>query len=57
MLMSLHYLPVSLGLCMEYALGKSCLSSVQIRYKLGGVGPVDNRPLTNQLHHIVKKKM
>ena len=24
--------------------------------KLDGVGPVDNRPSTNKLHHIVKKK-
>ena len=24
--------------------------------ELDGVGPVDNRPSTNKLHHIVKKK-
>ena len=24
--------------------------------KLDGVGPVDNRPSTNELHHFVKKK-
>ena len=25
--------------------------------KLDGVGPVDNRPSTDKLHHIVKKKI
>ena len=25
-------------------------------YKLDGVGPVDNRPSTDKLHQIVKKK-
>ena len=29
----------------------SCLS-----YKLDGVGPVDNRPSTNKLHHFVRFK-
>ena len=24
--------------------------------KLDGVGPVDNRPYTNKLHHFVRKK-
>ena len=26
------------------------------KYKLGGVGPVDNRPSTHKLDHFVKKK-
>ena len=25
-------------------------------YKLDGVGPVDNRPSTDKLHHIIRKK-
>ena len=25
-------------------------------YKLDGVGPVDNRPSTNKLHHFVQKR-
>ena len=24
--------------------------------KLDGIGPVDNKPFTNKLHHFVKKK-
>ena len=31
--------------------GKACFLK-----KLDGVGPVDKRPSTNKLHHIVKKK-
>ena len=26
-------------------------------YKLDGVGPVDNRPSTDKLHHFVRKKL
>ena len=26
------------------------------QFKLDGVGPVDNRPSTDKLHHFVKKK-
>ena len=31
-------------------------SKCQTKYKLDGVGPVDNRPSTNKLHHFVKKR-
>ena len=27
-----------------------------LSWKLDGVGPVDNRPSTNKLHHFVRKK-
>ena len=27
------------------------------RLKLDGVGPVDNTPFTDELHHLVKKKL
>ena len=30
--------------------------SLLFTYKLDGVGPVDNRPSTDQLHHFVEKK-
>ena len=30
--------------------------STEINIKLDGVGPVDNRPSTDKLHHFVKKK-
>ena len=32
-----------------------CLNVEQNLLKLDGVGPVDNRPSTNKLHHFVKK--
>ena len=35
---------------------KICIFSPKI-LKLDGVGPVDNRPSTDKLHHFVKKKM
>ena len=33
-----------------------CLHMHQIPCKLDGVGPVDNRPSTDKLHHFVPKK-
>ena len=30
---------------------------ILVVFKLDGVGPVDNRPSTNKLHHFVQKKM
>ena len=35
---------------------KKCLVIGWTQLKLDGVGPVDNRPSTNKLHHFVKKK-
>ena len=31
-------------------------NTLQILTKLDGVGPVDNRPSTNKLHHFFQKK-
>ena len=33
-----------------------CYSAADDTLKLDGVGPVDNRPSTDKLHHFVKKK-
>ena len=32
------------------------LKKIRFVTKLDGVGPVDNRPSTDKLHHFVKKK-
>ena len=34
----------------------SWLAPVELVLKLDGVGPVDNRPSTDKLHHFIRKK-
>ena len=46
---------VSVFICLGFGFSKICLISNQ-EHKIDGVGPVDNRPCTNKLHHFVKKK-
>ena len=41
-------------LCTIYKCKNCCMQGHIL--KLDGVGPVDNRPHTNKLHYIVKKK-
>ena len=38
------------------ALASVLLSNTGNKVKLDGVGPVDNRPSTDRLHHFVQKK-
>ena len=39
-----------------FKLFKVCFGCVRFK-KLDGVGPIDNRPSTDKLHHLVKKKI
>ena len=48
---------MSVGLINDGTNAKEQKNANVIAFKLDGVGPVDNRPASDKLHHFVQKKI